>query len=113
MKKLLSFYKICYCYFVFALLVISIIVFHYFFSFLFLFIDSEEFYNVSTKFENDIIKIIENKVAEIKEDEFLNINADTPYCSRCKQLSWRKEIFITVIIIAAITLISLYLYYYV
>lgn len=104
MRKLISFYKICFCYLVLIVFLLISLPIHFLFAFLFVFINPEKFHDVISKCEKKLCKIAEDKIKKIEENEFDILNADTPLCERCKKLSWNREILITIMIIAIITI---------
>ena len=79
---------------------------------LFLFINSENFQDLICKFEKDICEIVENRIEEIKKDEFDILNEDIherctngEFGLRCRKLNWWKEIFITIFILCLIAVV--------
>lgn len=107
MRKLFNFYRICFCYFVLILFFHLGIILHYLFSCLFVFINSDAFHEVSNKFVKDLCKIVEDKIKDIKQDEYDILNEDIN--ERClngeyglipRRLSWKREILISILILA-------------
>lgn len=71
-----------------------------------MFIDMNEYENATSKFLDNISKIIENRIKEIKQEEYDILNKDI--YTRClngefglktRNLSWIKEILITIVFI--------------
>jgi hypothetical protein len=108
-RKLVNFYRICYCYLLLFPVFVVLSFITYFGMFAFLFVDSEKFFDITNKFSTDISKLIEDKVKEIKREEFDILNEDTPYCTRCKHVSWRKEIIFTLVVICVVVIVAMFL----
>lgn len=99
MRKLFNFYRICYCYILIYIIFYFLFLFYIFGAFCFLLVDIEKYHTVMDKFSRDILKILEDKVKEIKQDEFDILNEGVDYCCKCKKVNWYKEIFITIFVI--------------
>ena len=112
MRKLFSFYRICYCYLVLVAYFYLIFCFYFFSMLVFLFIDIGSFNDLMNDFAKKFGTIVTNKIAEIKKKESDILNADIherflngEIGLKLKQLTWHKEIIITILITGVLALI--------
>lgn len=71
-------------------------------SILFLPVNVNKFNEVFGESIKEQVKVVEDKIAEIKKEESDKINKNNKMGERLKDVTWYKEIFITVVLVLVV-----------